>query len=159
MRLREDELERADGSPGLYAYVQKSPAALIVPVEEAGVWLVEQYRHTLRRRVWEVPQGAWEHAPGASEEALARGELAEETGLRAAHLERLGQLYFCYGISDQPVVAWLATGLEPGEQALEDTEADLRVARFPRAEVDAMVRDGRICDAASVAAWHLAVSR
>src|SRR3954453_10173061 len=104
MRLREDELERADGFPGLYGDGQKSPAALIVPVEDAGVWLVEQYRNTLRRRAWEVPQAAWEHAPGASEEALARGDLAEETGLRAAPLERLGQLSFCYGISDQPVV-------------------------------------------------------
>jgi 8-oxo-dGTP pyrophosphatase MutT (NUDIX family) len=157
LRLREDVLARADGSPGLYAYVEKPPAAVIVPLEADHVWLIEQYRHPIRTRVWEFPQGAWEDSPDADEEALARGELAEETGLRAASMERLGRLYFCYGMSDQAVVAWRATGLTAGEQALEPTEADLRVARFTRAEVEAMMQDGRICDAASVAAWHLAV--
>jgi 8-oxo-dGTP pyrophosphatase MutT (NUDIX family) len=156
LRLREDRLERADGTPGLYAYVEKPSSALIVPLEDGHVWLIEQYRHPIRERFWEFPQGAWEDEPDADAEALARGELAEETGLRAERVELIGSLYFAYGMSDQPVDVWRATGLEPGPQALEHTEADLRVARLPVGEVDAMVRDGRIRDAASVAAWHLA---
>jgi 8-oxo-dGTP pyrophosphatase MutT (NUDIX family) len=159
MKLHEDRTERADGTPGLYAWVEKPPSALIVPLDGDDVWLVEQLRHPVGARFWEFPQGAWEGEPAAAPEALARGELAEETGLRARSLERLGELFFCYGLSNQPVTIWLASGLEPGEQALEDTEAGLRVGRFARAEVDRMVSDGEIRDAASVAAWHLAGRR
>ena len=158
MRLHEDRLERPDGSPGLYAWVEKPPGALIVPLADDHVWLVEQYRHPVGRRFWEFPQGAWEGAPDAPAEELARGELAEETGLRAREMERLGTLYYAYGLLDQRFDVWLATGLEPGPPAPEPTEQDLRCARFPTAELEAMIRRGEIPDAATIAAWHL-VSR
>ena len=156
MRLREDITERADGTAGLYAWIEKPPAAVIVPLDGEHVWLVQQHRHPIGARLWELPQGAWEDEPTAAPEDLARGELAEETGLRAARIEHLGKLYFAYGITDQSFDVWRATGLEPGEQALEATEADLRVERFPVADFEAMIADGRIRDAATVAAWHLA---
>jgi 8-oxo-dGTP pyrophosphatase MutT (NUDIX family) len=156
MRLHEDRTERADGTRGLYAWVEKPPAAVIVPVDGDHVWLIEQHRHPVGARFWEFPQGAWEDDPGASAEDLARGELAEETGLRAARMEHLGQMFFAYGMSDQSFDVWRATGLEPGEQALEATEADLRVERFAVDEFEAMIAAGRVRDAATVAAWHLA---
>src|SRR3954454_18485074 len=156
MRLHEDTTERADGTPGLYAWVEKPPAAVIVPVDEGSVWLVQQHRHPIGARFWELPQGAWEDDPAAAPEDLARGELAEETGLRAARMEHLGKLYFAYGITDQSFDVWRASGLEPGEQALEATEADLRVERFTVAGFEAMISGGRIRDAATVSAWHLA---
>src|SRR4051794_27341838 len=99
MRLHEDKLE----PDGLYAWIEKPPAALIVPMDGDSVWLIEQYRYPVGRRFWEFPQGAWEDSPSASAEELARGELAEETGLRASSMERLGRLYFAYGISNQAV--------------------------------------------------------
>src|SRR3954465_10088521 len=155
MRVHEDRTERADGTPGLYGWIEKPPAAMIVPVDGEHVWLIEQFRYPVGQRFWEFPQGAWEGA-NPDPEALARGELAEETGLRAANMELLGRLYFAYGMSDQAVDVWRATGLQPGEQALEDTEEGLISLRFTVAEVDAMVRANEIRDAASVAAWHLA---
>ena len=156
MRLREDRLEREDGTPGLYGFIEMAPAALVVPIDDAHVWLIEQHRHPLGERCWEFPQGAWEHDPTAAPEVLARGELAEETGLRAARMDHLGHLFFMPGLSRQRVDIWRATGLEPGEQALETTEQDLIVRRFTVEEVDRMVRENEIRDAASVAAWHLA---
>ncbi len=155
MRVHEDRTERADGTPGLYGWIEKSPSALIVPIEDGHVWLIEQYRHPVRRRFWEFPQGAWEDGDGRARGARA-AELAEETGLRAARMEQLGRLHFAYGLSDQAVDVWRATGLEPGQQALEATEQDLIVRRFTVDEVDRMVRENEIRDAASVAAWHLA---
>jgi 8-oxo-dGTP pyrophosphatase MutT (NUDIX family) len=154
MRLHEDKLE----PEGLYAWIEKPPAALIVPLDGDSVWLIEQYRYPVGRRFWEFPQGSGEDSPSASAEELARGELAEETGLRAGRISKLGRLYFAYGISNQPVDVWLASGLEPGEQALEDTEAGLIVERFSVANVSRMV-GSVIQDAASVAAWHMAVAR
>ena len=54
---------------------------------------------------------------------------------------------------------WLATGLEPGPPRREPTEQDLRCARFPVAEFEAMIARGEIRDAATVAAWHLVKTR
>jgi 8-oxo-dGTP pyrophosphatase MutT (NUDIX family) len=156
MRVREDETLLPDGAPGIYAVIEKPPAAVVVAREGDELWLVEQYRHTVGARFWELPMGAWEDAPDADAEALARGELAEETGLRAGRMERLGRLYFAYGVMSQPFDVWLATELTAGEQALEATEQGLRVGRFTTAEIEAMIGDGRIVDSATVAALSLA---
>ena len=156
MRLHEDRIERADGTPGLYAWIEKPPAAVVVPRDGDHVWLIEQHRHPVGRRFWELPMGAWEDDPGARPEDLARGELAEETGLRAGRMQHLGRLFFAYGVMNQPFDVWLATELSPGERAPEATEADLRVARVAVDELEAMIERGVIQDAATVAAWHLA---
>ena len=158
LTVREDAVVRDDGSTGVYGVVEKPHFALVLPAERNGFWLVEQFRHPVGRRFWEFPQGAWEDAPDAPAEQLARGELAEETGLRAASMERVGTLFFAYGMSDQRFDVWLATGLEPGPPAPEATEHDLVCARTPVARFEAMVDSGEVADAATVAAWHL-VSR
>jgi 8-oxo-dGTP pyrophosphatase MutT (NUDIX family) len=156
MRLREDETVLPDGRPGLYAVVEKPPAAAIVALDGDHVWLVQQWRHPVQKRFWELPQGAWHHRPDATPEDVARGELAEETGLRAGTLQRLGRLYFAYGMSDQFFDVWLATDLAQGEQALEDTEQGLVVGRHRVVEVKDMVRAGQIADSGTVAALGLA---
>jgi 8-oxo-dGTP pyrophosphatase MutT (NUDIX family) len=155
MRVHEDRTQHPDGSPGLYGWVEKPPSAIIVPIDGDHVWLIEQYRHPVKQRYWEFPQGAHEDAT-LSPEALARAELAEETGLRPARMEHLGVLHFAHGLCNQAADIWRATGLEPGEQSLEHTEQDLVVGRFTVDEVERMVRETQIRDAASVAAWHLA---
>ena len=156
MRVREDTTVLPDGRPGLYAVVEKPPAALVVPRDGDHLWLVEQYRHPVGARFWELPQGAWHDRADAPAEEIARGELVEETGLRAGRMERLGRLYFAYGLTDQPFDVWLATDLTQGEQALEETEQGLVVGRVALDEVRAMVRDGRIADSGTVAALGLA---
>lgn len=159
MRVREDRLERPDGSAGLYAVVEKPPAAVVLPVARGEVVLVEQYRHPPGARFWELPQGAWDDGQPADPERLARAELAEETGFRAGRMHHLGRLFFAYGMSDQYFDAWLALELAPGAQALEPEEQGLRVGRFSVAAVDEMVERGAMSDAASVAVWGLARQR
>ena len=63
IRVHEDRTERADGTPGLYGWIEKPPAALIVPIDGGFVWLIEQFRHPVGERFWEFPQGAWEGDP------------------------------------------------------------------------------------------------
>jgi hypothetical protein len=57
MQLREDVIQRPDGSQGIYSYVEKPDFALIIPVERDGFHLVEQYRYPVSHRSWEFPQG------------------------------------------------------------------------------------------------------
>ena len=50
MRLREDEILRSNGKRGIYGVVEKEDAAIILPVDQGRVWLVEQFRYTIEER-------------------------------------------------------------------------------------------------------------
>lgn len=154
MKVREDTVERADGSQGLYGVVEKPDFAVIVPGERDGFHLVEQYRYPVAGRYWEFPQGSWEdQTPDPLD--LARAELREETGLRAGTLRHLGRLYLAYGYSSQAYDVFWATELTPGDRDLDAEEQGLVTRWFSRAEVEAMVRSGTLRDATSVAALGL----
>jgi len=155
IRVREDAVERDDGSTGVYGVVEREHFGLVVPAERDGFWLVEQFRHPLGRRSWEFPQGTWPNGAGGSAAELARAELAEETGLRAGGLDHLGHLDLAPGLSTQEFDVWLARDLTPGPTAREATEADMRTAFVPESEFRAMVRDGRFTDGPSLAAYSL----
>lgn len=156
IRVREDIVCRADGSEGLYGVVERPDFAVILPVEADGsLHLVEQYRYPLGARWWEVPQGAWEDAPGVDPLELARGELREETGLVAGRMTHLGHLLLAPGLATQGYDVFLAEELTPGAAALEVEEQGLVTRRFSRVEVDAMIRGGVIQDATTVAALAL----
>jgi len=155
IRVREDTVELADGTTGIYGVVERPDFALVLPVEGDGFWLVEQYRYPLGRRSWEFPQGTWGQGSDGSAEDLARAELAEETGLRAGRLEHLGRLDLAPGLMTQLFDVWVATDLTPGPTAREATESDMRQAFVTTAELRQMIRDGRFTDSPSLAAYSL----
>ena len=100
-RLREDKIRRQDGSIGIYGVVEKNDFVVVIPIEPDGsVHLVEQYRYPVERRYWELPQGAWEGDNAVDALTLAHGELCEETGLTAASMEPIGELFPSYGLCD-----------------------------------------------------------
>lgn len=154
-RLRRDEIERSDGSRGTYAVVQRDNFALVIPAENGGFHLVEEYRHPLGRRGWSFPQGSFPKGQDGTPQQLARAELAQETGLRAGRLDRLGTLAVAHGMSDQYGEHWLATELTQGEPDLEPEELGLRCAWVTRAEFEAMIGDARIVDTSTLAAYAL----
>ena len=157
MAVREDAIRRPDGSAGLYGVIDKPDFALIVPAADAGFWLVEQYRYPVRRRAWEFPQGSWPAHADGSQTDLARAELREETGLRAAEVRQLGHFYGAYGLSSQGCDLYLATGLTVGEPDREDTEQDMVHAWFSEADFLRMIQHGEIVDAATIAAYTFVV--
>jgi 8-oxo-dGDP phosphatase len=67
----------------------------------------------------------------------------------------LGVLDVAPGMSSQRGRVYLATELTAGPPAREHTEQDMRTDWFARDEVAAMIRDGRITDAQSIAAYAL----
>ena len=158
MTVREDAVRRLDGSEGIYGVVEKPDFALVLPRGNDGFWMVEQFRYPIGRRAWEFPQGTWADATEADAEALARHELAEETGLRAGGLRHLGHLYDAYGYSTQAFDVFLATDLTPGPPAREVTELDMVQMFVSDDALPDMIRSGDIVDAQSLAAltlWQL----
>ncbi|MER6398862.1 NUDIX hydrolase [Kitasatospora sp. NPDC001603] len=156
MTVREDDIERADGSAGRYGVVDKPDYALVVPRQDGRVHLVEQYRYPAGGRYWEFPQGSWpEGHHGEAPLDLARAELREETGLRAARMTYLGRLHVAYGYSSQGCHVFLAEQLTAGEPEREASEADMVQRWADPDEWRALVRSGRITDAATLAAHTL----
>ena len=155
LTVREDKIRRPDGSPGIYAVIDKPTYALVIPQDGDRFHLVEQFRYPLGMRRWEFPQGT---APGQEHldpAELANRELREETGLRAASMERLGTLDVAPGMSSQRGWVFLATGITEGEHDREHEEQDMHSAWFTRGQMERMMRDGDITDAQSIAAWAL----
>ena len=160
MRLREDEIVRADGSAGLYGVLEKPDFAIVIPRHDDGSFtLVEQFRYPVGERCLEFPQGASETQPDLDPLELARQELAEETGLRAREVTLLGRLHHAYGYSSQDVSVVLASGFTEGPVRREAEEQGMTVMRVDAGELEAMMRDGRIRDCASVAAYAMLLMR
>ncbi|ROO83533.1 NUDIX domain-containing protein [Actinocorallia herbida] len=158
MSLREDRIVHPDGSPGLYSVVDKPAAACVIAVEEGGFHLIEQFRYPLGRRSWEFVQGTWPH-DGPPGEELARAELAEETGLRAASLELLGRIAIAPGMTSQECDVFVARGLTPGPIAREVTEQEMEHRLFSADELEDMLRKGVITDSVTLAAYTLFLLR
>lgn len=156
MSVREDRIRLGDGTESVFGVVEKADFALVIPRDDdGGLWLVEQYRYPVDRRGWEFPMGSWGQGETGSREALAAAELQQETGLRASQLRHLGHLYQAYGYATQGFDVYLATGLEQGAPDREQTEQDMVHRKVSPAEFAAMVRDGRIVDAPTIAAYGL----
>jgi ADP-ribose pyrophosphatase len=154
LRLREDQIERPDGTRGIYGVVEKPDFAVIIPKDRDQFVLVEQYRYTMHARFAEFPQGAWEDNPGADAEELARGELREETGLTARHMQYFGKFQSAYGFSQQAFHVFLATDLTEGETSPDPEEHDLAVLRVSVEEFEQMILNHQIVDSHTLAA-HL----
>ncbi|RIH90195.1 Methanol dehydrogenase activator [Calidithermus terrae] len=139
------------GNPGVYGVVHfKNRAIGVLPLDDEGnTYLVGQYRYTLQRYSWEIPEGG-----GPLEEEpleAAKRELLEETGLRADRWELLLTLHLSNSVTDEVGLIYLARGLHQGEASPEDTE-DLRVQKVPLEEVYRRVLAGEITDSLTVAA-------
>jgi ADP-ribose pyrophosphatase len=103
--------------------------------------------------MWEFVMGMWETRPGTDPAQIAAGELREETGLIAGRMTYAGEMFQGAGYCNQRGHVFLATELTRGETARESTEQDLVCQEFSLAEVEAMLRDGVIRDAMSMAAF------
>jgi 8-oxo-dGTP pyrophosphatase MutT (NUDIX family) len=154
--MREDVIELANGSRGIYGVVDKDPACIVIPLESTAdgdfLWLVKQFRYTVGAEFLEFPQGGWE-TPDPVPEEMARGELAEETGLRAARMTELAQLWIGYGVLRQRHHVFLAEDLTAGPTDRDAEEQDMTVHRVAVSEFEAMLLDGRIMDNCTAAAW------
>jgi hypothetical protein len=86
LRVREDEILRSSGKEGIHGVVDKDDCAIILPIENDRIWLVEQFRYTIQERALKLPQGGWQMQVENPEE-LARNELKEELGLEAREMD------------------------------------------------------------------------
>jgi ADP-ribose pyrophosphatase len=158
-RVLTDQVEMPDGQVVARDYLRHLGAVGVVALDEQGrVVLVHQYRHALRRELWELPAGLVDVAGEQLPEVAAR-ELAEEADLHAGRLDLLIDLHTSPGVSDEWIRIFLARDLSsaPHPHQREHEEATMTVARFPLDDAVQMIFDGRVTNAAAVAGLLAAV--
>lgn len=123
-------------------FVQHPGAAAVVAVDDAGrVLVLQQYRHPIRLRDWEIPAGLLD-VPGEDPQEAAVRELAEEADLAADVWNHLTSIHPTPGGSNEVIHIYLARGLRAVETDFtrEGEEADMRIEWMPLADaVDAVL--------------------
>jgi 8-oxo-dGTP pyrophosphatase MutT (NUDIX family) len=152
IRVTEYQVINPAGGKGIYGKVHfKNKAIGIIPVDkELNTWLVGQYRYTLNAWHWEIPEGGGplDHDPLSS----AQRELREETGLIAGTWSEIIHLHTSNSVTDEEGFIFLAEDLQEGTNALDETEADLKVWKLPLKDALEMVLNGKITDSISIMA-------
>lgn len=128
-------------------------AVTIVPLlDSETVVMIRNYRFAAGAELLELPAGTLE-PPEPPMECAAR-ELEEETGYKAAQLERLCEFYTTPGFTDERMYVFVGTGLTPTRQRLEATE-QIRIEIMPLNDALAATTDGRIVDGKTIASLHV----
>ena len=143
--VRSDTLRYGDGEI-VRQYVDHPGAAAIVVVDhDQRVLLIQQYRHPIRHRDWEIPAGLLDIA-GETPLQTAQRELIEEADLTARDWEPLLSIFTTPGGNDEVVHLFLARDLVPvgSAHAREAEEADIRVEWIPLQDAVTGVLAGRL---------------
>jgi ADP-ribose diphosphatase len=134
-----------DGKMHSRETVRHPGAVTILPLLDDGrVCLIRNHRVAVGKTLVELPAGTLE--PGEDPAVTAARELIEETGYRAAVVEKLCEFFMSPGILNERMHLFLARGLEPGETALEPGES-IQSLVVSWADAMRMAFDGTIQDA------------
>lgn len=132
-----DEVDLGLGGVVHRDYIKHTGAVAIMALNDAGeVFLVRQYRHPVRRELWEPPAGLLDvaHEPPL---AAAERELWEEADLRAATWHTLGDFFTTPGGVSERIRIFLARDLtevpesERFEREAEELEMEGRWVPLP----------------------------
>ncbi|MDO0928381.1 NUDIX hydrolase [Streptomyces sp. TG1A-8] len=138
--VRTDDVVMPDGSVVHRDYqVHPGSVAVLALDEQDRVLLINQYRHPVRHKLWEIPAGLLD-VPGENPLHAAQRELYEEAHVKAGDWRVLTDVYTTPGGCDEAVRIFLARELSDAEGErfeAEHEETDMQHARVP---VDELVR-------------------
>jgi ADP-ribose pyrophosphatase len=130
------------------AVVRHPPSVVLIPVAKDGrVILIQQYRPSVERLLWELPAGSVD--AGERPEDAAKRECEEEIGLAPRIVQRIRGLYPTPGFCDEELIFFRVTDLQPpapDSPHKPDEDEDIRAQPFTIAEARAMVERGDIID-------------
>jgi ADP-ribose pyrophosphatase len=140
-------------------YLDHTGAVAVVALDaDDRILLIQQYRHAIAHRDWEIPAGLMD-APGESGLLAAQRELAEEADLQAGRWHLLLDEFLSPGGTSEAMRVFLARDLTPVEHdyVRGEEEAELVPRWEPLDEVVEAALEGRVQNAvtvsAALAAW------
>jgi 8-oxo-dGTP pyrophosphatase MutT (NUDIX family) len=135
-------------------FIEHPGATAIIPfLDDKRIVLLKQYRHALKKYIWEIPAGTLD--PQEEIISCAKRELIEETGYSAGQWHKLGEITPVPGYSNERIHIFLATELQPADQNLDEDEV-IQVQALDFLKAFEMIGDGEIQDAKSIAGLFLA---
>lgn len=150
--LRRDRVSMPGGAESVREVVVHPGAVGVVAYDERGrIMMVNQYRHPVGKRLWELPAGLLDE-PGEPASAAAKRELAEEAALSAEHWDTLVDTYSSPGMTNEATRIFLARGITELAKTYPavDEEADMEVAWVPLDDAIFRVMQGDITNALAV---------
>lgn len=137
----------AYGEGALVREFMEHPGAVAILAVDADdrILTIQQYRHPIQMRNWELPAGLLD-VDGEPPLEAAQRELAEEADLVAAEWEPLITMHTSPGGSDEAIHVFRATGLGPAPDvfARDGEEADIVVRWVSLSDALDAVLDGRV---------------
>ena len=130
LAVRRDRVTMPGDTQADREVVEHLGAVAIAAVDDGGrVAMVGQYRHSVARRLWELPAGLLD-LKGEEPLAAAQRELCEEAGLAASDWGVLADIVTSPGYSEEACRIFLARDLSEVErpEAFGDEEADMDFA-------------------------------
>lgn len=147
LALRVDEVELESGRRAVREVVEHPGAVAILAYDGERLAVVRQWRQAAADELLEIPAGT--HEPGEAPLTTAQRELAEESGLDAAHWEEGPVFYTAPGFSTELLTLFLATDLHPVDMEAPDDEA-LDRSWLSLSDAVAAIDAGTIRDAKSL---------
>ena len=161
--IRRERFAYGDGT--LTREFLEHPGAVAVLAVDADdrVLCIQQYRHPLQLRNWELPAGLLD-VDGEPPLDAAKRELAEEVDLVAADWQPLITMHTSPGGSDEVIHVFRATGLSAAPEvfARDSEEADITMQWVALGDIVDAVLGGRVHNGifqAAVLAEHARRSR
>jgi len=151
--VRQDKLAMPNDQVAFREVIEHMGAVAVVAVNENNeIAMVNQYRHSVKRRLWEIPAGLLD-VKDESEILGAQRELVEEAGLEATEWSVLTDLVTSPGFCEESARVFLAQGLTTVErpEAFGDEEADMDFAWVDLDDAVAKVLNGEINNSIAVA--------
>lgn len=149
-KLRKDDVIRPDGNRGVYNTIIAPIAVGVVPCfEDDTILLVGQYRYSIDRYSWEIPEGGGK--PQEKPIQTARRELLEETGYRASHYKSLGTFHTSNCFTNEIAYLFYAWNLKPGQDK-QDGNEKITTKRFLFNDAYQMAVEGKITDSITIVA-------
>ena len=128
--MREDQILLPGATTSICRQYLEHPGAVsILAMDDEGrVLLINQYRHPVKARLWEIPAGLLDHE---NEDYLdaAKRELREEADLEASRWDLLVDAFFSPGCSSESARVFLARELRECEKAFDRADEELGIVK------------------------------
>ena len=144
IKVTEDKIIFPNNKPGIYGVVSMPDTVAVAAFENDGIYLVKQYRYTVKKNSWELPSGHIK--PEETPLKAASRELGEEAGLKAKKWISLGYSNPAIGVMSTTRYLYFATGLSLTNKQREPSEIDMEVKWFHLKVVEKMIENNSIFD-------------